>query len=188
MKQPADQIDIPQKFNLAGLYELPFGKGKKFASGIPKAVDYIIGGWELNANITYSKGWAIAYPNAAQVQPGSAQLSDPTIAQYFNTSLWKDASGKFVTAQEPNTLRTFPLRFSDVRVPGNKNWDASISKYFQIYERVRMQFKFEGVNMLNHPWFTGIASVDVTNAQFGRLNPTQGNLPRFLKLGLNLQW
>ena len=41
---------------------------------------------------------------------------------------------------------------------------------------------------MNHPWFTAIASVDVTNAQFGRLNPVQNNLPRFLKLGLNLRW
>ena len=188
VKQSADQIDIPQKFNFAGLYELPFGKGKKFASGIPKAVDYFIGGWDLNANITYSKGWAVAYPNAAQVQPGSAKLSDPIIAQWFNTSLWNDAGGKRVAAQEPFTLRTFPLRFSDVRLPGYQNWDASISKYFPITERARLQFKFEGVNMLNHPWFTAIASVDVTNAQFGRLNPTQNNLPRFLKLGLNLQW
>ncbi len=188
VKQPADNLDIPQKFNLAGLYELPFGKGKKFASGIPKAVDYFIGGWELNWNITYSKGWAVAYPNAAQVQPGSAKLSDPTISQWFNTSLWKDASGKFVAAQEPQTLRTFPLRFSDVRVPGYKNWDASISKYFPLTERARLQFKFEGVNLLNHPWYTGVLSTDVTNAGFGRLNTTQGNLPRFLKLGLNLQW
>jgi len=188
IKQPADQIDIPQKFNIAGLYELPFGKGKKFANGIPKAVDYVIGGWELNWNINYSSGWAVAYPNAAQVQPGSAKLSSPTMAQWFNTALWQGSNGKFVSAQEPNTLRNFPLRFSDVRLPGNKNWDASISKYFQIHEKARLQFKFEAVNLLNHPWYSSIASVDVTNAQFGRLSPTQGNLPRFLKLGLNLQW
>jgi hypothetical protein len=86
------------------------------------------------------------------------------------------------------TSRTFPLRFSDVRLPGYENWDISLSKYFPIYERLRAQFKFEMVNAFNHPWFTGIASVDVTNPQFGRLNPTQNNLPRFLKLGLNVQW
>jgi len=44
------------------------------------------------------------------------------------------------------------------------------------------------VNALNRPWFTGIASVDVTNVSFGRLNPVHGNFPRFLKLGLNLQF
>ena len=31
VKQPADQIDIPQKFNVTGLYDLPFGKGKNFS-------------------------------------------------------------------------------------------------------------------------------------------------------------
>ncbi len=152
-------------------------------------MNYLIGGWELNWNITYMSGWAVGYPNANQVRSGSAKISDPTIPQWFNTGLWNDpATGKRVSAQEPYTLRTFPLRFSDVRLPGYQNWDASISKYFPIYERVRMQFRFEAVNALNHPWFTGIASVDVTNAQFGRLNPVQNNLPRFLKLGLNLQW
>jgi hypothetical protein len=189
IKQPADQIDIPQKFNFTGVYELPFGKGKMWAKDVPKAVDFLIGGWELNWNVTYMSGFAVNYPNAAQVRPGSAALSDPTISQWFNTSLWQDPNtGKLVGAQEPYTLRNFPLRFSDVRLPGYQNWDASVSKFFPIHERIRMQFRFEAVNALNHPWFTSLASVDVTNPQFGRLNPVQNNLPRFLKLGLNLQW
>lgn len=55
---------------------------------------------------------------------------------------------------------------------------------------MRLQFRSEAVNAFNHPWFTGLASggTDVTNAAFGRLKPVQNNLPRFLKLGLNLQW
>ena len=119
----------------------------------------------------------------------SAAISNPTVAQWFNTSLWNDpGTGKRIGSQEAFTLRNFPIRFSDVRLPGYQNWDASISKYFPLTEKVRMQFKFEAVNLMNHPWLTGIASVDVTNAQFGRLNPSQGNLPRFLKLGLNMQW
>jgi hypothetical protein len=187
-KRLADQIDVPQKFNIAGVYDLPFGKGRHFASDVHKGVDYIIGGWSVNANITYQSGWGINYPNAAQVTAGSAKLDNPTVAQWFNTSLWNNAAGTRVRSQEPFTLRDFPTRFSDVRVPGYQNWDASISKYFPIYERVRLQFRFEMVNALNHPWYTGIASVDVTNAQFGRLNPAQGNLPRFLKLGLQMQW
>ena len=188
VKQSADQIDIPRKFNFAGLYELPFGKGKRFATGAPKALDYAIAGWELNWNVTYMKGWNINYPNAAQVRSGSAKLSSPTIPQWFDTSLWNDASGRRVGTQEPFTLRTFPIRFSDVRLPGYENWDVSVSKFFPIHERLRAQFRFEAVNAFNHPWFTGIASVDVTNAQFGRLNPVKNNLPRFLKLSLNLQW
>jgi len=123
------------------------------------------------------------------VTPGSAKLDNPSIAQWFDTSLWVDpATNRRVAAQEPYTLRTFPLRFSDVRLPGYENWDASVSKTFRITEKVRLNYRFEAVNAFNHPWFTAIASVDVTNPQFGRLNPSQGNLPRFLKMGLNLQW
>lgn len=188
IKQPANEIDIPQKFNFTGVFELPFGKGRLLANDVPKGVDWIIGGWQLDCNVTYMKGWAVGYPNAAQVTPGSAKLDNPSIPQWFNTALWNDASGKRVPAQEPFTLKTFPLRFSDVRLPGYQNWDLAMAKTFPIYERLRLQFRFEAVNAMNHPWFTGMASVDVTNAQFGRLNPVQGNLPRFLKLGLNLRW
>ena len=125
VKQPADQIDIPRKFNFAGIYELPFGKGKPFLTAISKPLDYIVGGWELNANLTYMKGWAVNYPNANQVTAGSAVSSNPTVAQWFNTALWNDANGKRVGAQEPFTLRNFPLRFSDVRLPGYQNWGNS---------------------------------------------------------------
>ncbi len=188
IKQPADQIDIPQKFNILAVLELPVGKGRRFGNDVPKAVDLLIGGWGLDMNVTYMKGWAVAYPNAAQVTSGSAKLENPAIPQWFNTSLWNDSTGKRVASQEANTLRTFPLRFSDVRLPGYQNWDVSLSKTFPIHERFKAQFKFEAVNAMNHPWFTGIASVDVTNAQFGRINPSQNNLPRFLKLGLVLRW
>jgi hypothetical protein len=187
VKQSAPGIDIPRKFNLAAVWQIPVGKGKKFGNNINRAADFLVGGWELNANVTYMTGETIAYPNAGQVSGGSAKLDNPTLAKWFNTDLWvNSATGRFVTAQEPFTLRTFPLRFSDVRVPGYQNWDASITKMFPIHERLKAQFRFEAVNALNRPWFTGIQSVDVTNANFGRLNPVQGNLPRFLKLGLNL--
>ena len=121
IKQPADQIDIPQKFNAAGVYQLPF-------SSSSRALNYAISGWDLNWNVTYMKGWAALYPNAAQVRPGSAKLSDPTVrpvVRYF--AVERSCHADAWSTQEPFTLRTFPLRFSDVRLPGYQNWDVSIS-------------------------------------------------------------
>jgi hypothetical protein len=187
--EPADQVDIPHKFNLTALYELPFGKGRRYLSHIAPAANLLLGGWQLSCNVTYMSGAILAYPNAPQTKSGSARLDNPTKDQWFDTSLWKDAAGKLVSA--PNLTyqtRTFPFEFGDVRLPGYQNWDASISKYFPLNEKIRLQFRFEAVNALNHPWFSSISSTDVTNAQFGRLSPTQGNLPRFLKLGLQLQF
>jgi hypothetical protein len=190
-KRSAGQIDIPQKFVVAGVFDLPVGRNKKFAAHARKAVDYLVGGWQLGWNVTYQSGWLPSYPNAKQVKPGSAKLSNPTFAQWFDTSLWNDpTTGKRVAAQESQTLRDYPTLFGDVRLPGYKNWDTSVSKYFPIHEHVRLQFRCEMINMMNHVWFAALASGgnDVTNANFGRLDPTQRNLPRFVKLALNLQW
>lgn len=188
-KRPANQVDIPQKFNFGGVYELPIGRGRHFGGDMPRVLNQLIGGWELNWNYSRYRGWALQYPNAAQVAPGSAELDNPTTARYFNTSLWIDPNtGRLVPAQPAFTLRTFPSLFSNVRLPGYHNLDASVSKLFPITERISLQFRFEAVNAFNHPWYSNIQSIDVTNSGFGRLNPTQQNLPRFLKLGLNLRW
>jgi hypothetical protein len=188
VKESDQNVDIPRKFVVAGIYELPFGKGKLLAGSIPGILNQVIGGWQLNWDVTYQSGNVVDYPNALQVTPGSAKLDNPTSAQWFNTSLWKRPDGTAISLPEPFTLRNFPYLFSDVRRPGYQNWDASLSKYFPLRENVRLQFRFEMVNMLNHPFYQNLASTDVTNPLFGRLSPVQANLPRFIKLAMHLSW
>jgi len=190
-KRSANQIDIPQRFNITGIYELPFGHGRQWGAGWNRLTDSVLGGWGLNANVTYQSGWAVDHPNQAQAVAGSAKLGDGerTLDRWFDTSKWiSPATGRLVPALQPFTLRTFPTLFSNVRVPGYQNWDISASKNFPIHEEIRAQFRFEMVNAFNHPWYTGLigGGNDVTNANFGRLNFAQGNLPRFIKLGLHL--
>ncbi len=43
-------------FVLSGLYELPFGKGKRFIGSSNRLVDYAVGGWELAGTTTYESG------------------------------------------------------------------------------------------------------------------------------------
>jgi len=50
-KLSAAQIDIPRKFNLAGVRELPFGKGKRLANNSNSVANFLVGGWELTANV-----------------------------------------------------------------------------------------------------------------------------------------
>jgi hypothetical protein len=131
------------------------------------------------------------YANALQAVQGSAKINGlgPNF-EAWDTSLWNEPNGRRVGALSPFELRTFQTRFGDVRAPGYQNWDASLAKFFPIHERVRLQFRFEMVNALNRPWFArphGNAT-NVSSQQFGTLQPIQDNLPRFIKLGLNLVW
>ncbi len=188
VKESDQQVDIPRKFVIAGIYELPFGHGKAYGNSVPGVVNHVIGGWQFNWDVTYQSGMVSDYPNALQATPGSAKLDNSTKHQVFNTSLWKKADGTPVALPEAYTLRNFPFRFSDVRRPGYQNWDASMSKYFPLKESLKLQFRFEMVNMLNHPFHQDLSSVDVTNPLFGQLRPVQANLPRFIKLALHLNW
>lgn len=190
-KRSATETDVPHKFTFAGVLEIPVGRGKRFGSDLPRIADYALGGWQLNWNLALQSGWAIDYPNAKQAQNGDARPTEEQRRQglLINTSLWTDpATGRLVPAQEQFTLRDFPTRFSNVRVPGYQNLDASVSKFFAITETVRLQFRTEMVNAFNHPWFSRITSVDVTSPNFGKLDVVQRNLPRFVKLVLNLSW
>ena len=188
-KRPAVEADTPNKINLTGVYEIPVGRGRKFGAQMSPVLNQLVGGWTFNGDYTYQTGWAVAYPNAAQTCSGSAKLSNATGGQWFNTSCWTDSTtGTRVSKIGDYAYRTFPTYFSDVRLPAYNNMDMSLAKYFPIHERMRLQFRFEAINALNHPWFSGIQSTDVTSANFGKLTATQSNLPRYLKLGLNLQW
>jgi hypothetical protein len=181
----ANQIDLTHKWALAGVWDVPS------SPNLSGAARFVLSGWQLNFNITYQSGWNADFPNAKPVRAGSANLGDKaTFGRYFDTTLWDDANGRRVSALTPFELRDFPTRFNDVRVPGYQNWDASLAKFFPIRERMRLQFRFEMVNAMNRPWYSTLASgsLDVTNPRFGQLDPTQRNLPRFIKLALNLSW
>jgi hypothetical protein len=51
---------------------------------------------------------------------------------------------------------------------GINNFDASLSKSFQIGEKKRLEFRWEAFNALNHPQFTQIPSRNLQTASPGR--------------------
>src|SRR5215813_3557967 len=98
--------------------------------------------------------------------------------------------------QLANNLRTFPLRFSYLRVQPNNNVDFSVLKNTQIKERFNMQFRAEFTNFFNHAWLSaqsggsGNAGVitNPTSADFGKIAniSNQANYARRVQLGLKL--
>lgn len=98
--------------------------------------------------------------------------------------------------QLANNLRTFPLRFSYLRVQNNNNVDFSLLKNTQIKERFNMQFRAEFTNLFNHPWLSAQSGAsgnsgvitNPTSADFGKIAniSNQANYARRVQLGLKL--
>jgi hypothetical protein len=74
--------------------------------------------------------------------------------------------------------------------PGFNQWDVSAIKNFDIRERVRLQFRGESFNVVNHPSFTGIdttARFDAAGKPTGTYGAVTGAGPaRVLEFGLKL--
>ena len=152
-----------QVFFVATLYELPFGNGRKFLSNAPRAVDLLLGGWQVNGTHSWMSGQPFTPSYRDCNSDRDTGWCRPDIV---GDPFRDDASqfGWFVTADTPLTANgqvSGPWRrpqrgqFGTVSrnyIYGPSFWqtDMSFFKTFPVNERFRMQFRAESFNFLNH--------------------------------------
>jgi hypothetical protein len=178
-------FDIPQRLTVVGTWELPVGKGKHFGANMAAPLNYALGNWIFSCSMTQAHGYPIDFPNAAPLAAQSAKLpsDQQSFYKWFNTALFPKVVGP-----APFTLRNFPTRFPDVRFMGVHNFDMSLNKSFPIFERLRAEFRADFINIMNHPFLTSMASLDVTNPSFGQLTLSQNNEPREVYLQVKIRF
>lgn len=176
-------FDVPQRLSLIGVYDLPVGRDRKYASRLPWVANLFVGGWTLGWNYTVQSGFPIDFPNAAPLQARSAALpaDKRDIFRWFDTSLFPKVAGP-----APYTLRTFSSRFPDVRFMDYNNLDLNMVKDIPFYERVKGQVRVTAVNTMNHPYMTQLASNNVTASTFGQLALSQNNPARSFYIDFKL--
>ncbi|MGP8247962.1 MAG: carboxypeptidase regulatory-like domain-containing protein [Bryobacteraceae bacterium] len=141
----------------AAIYELPFGKGRHFMNHVHPVVDGILGGWVVSSLFTYNTGLPIRL--GAAVVTGDPAISNPTSSRWFNTSM--------ISVLPAYTERANPVQYSDLVGPRYVNDDMTLSKRFQIVERVKFELRGEFYNALNA--FTPAApTTTIGNSNFGK--------------------
>jgi hypothetical protein len=153
--------DVPVRMVTALIYELPFGRGKPFASGISKAANLIIGGWQLNTIVEYTSGAptqvSVAntlpifnFKNMPNVISGVNQAAgfggkfDPATDRYLNLAAFAEAG---------NAVGNSPYPLSEVRGFGIKKEHVGFMKTINITERILSEFRFEVFNLFNRTQF-----------------------------------
>jgi outer membrane receptor protein involved in Fe transport len=194
---PAD-FSRTHVFVLAGIAELPFGKGKKWAGNASGLEDAIIGGWQLNANVTVMSGlpFNVNYRGSGAIADTGAQypnlIGNPdgpkTQDEWFNaTPIGSPGSAFGIPA--PGTFGS--LGRNALRGPGFWQADASLFKRFKFTDRTNLEVRIEAANVFNH---VNLGQPDGTvgipgnlNGNAGRITGTAANYtPRVVQFGLRL--
>jgi hypothetical protein len=135
-----DPGDVSQRLVMSALYELPFGRGKRWnpANGV---LSKIVGGWQINLIGVMQSGIPLTVRGANNFQadrPNSTGISVELRGDQRGVARWFDTA-QFVNPPDftfGNVSRTIP----DVRHPGTVNLDASLIKDTHITERLRSSF------------------------------------------------
>ncbi len=161
--------DIPNVLNIAGSFDLPFGRGRAFLSG-SKLANFVLGGWTLTHNWNFQNGVPLlitAPCNGIQSEIGVCRpnfIGDPnrgahTQNQWFNPNAFEAAfqtDPNVLTAADPTVFNswwqfgTMGLHNNNVRAPNFWNVDMSLSKDFHLNETRFFSFRWEVYNALNH--------------------------------------
>ncbi len=154
----------PRHFvRLAGTYELPFGKGRRFAASANRVLDAIIGGWATSQIFMWNSGPLLTF--GAMSVSGDPKIDDPTRNRYFDTT-------KFAVRPD-KTARTNAWYYDGLRGFGFWQWDTTAVKYFPITERIKFELRAEFYNFPNS-FMPSQPNLSVTSSTFGKSTGVAG--------------
>jgi hypothetical protein len=162
--------DFRHNFVFSTLYELPFGKGRAFASNLPKALDLIVGGFQVNSIVFLQSGQVFsAFANGADnLRADLVGDPDATIdrGRFFNTSA-------FATVPRANNGNGIALRPGTsgrniLRGPARKQIDLSILKNFNVTDVIKVRFGADLFNLTNTAQLANPQN-NVSNGDFGNI-------------------
>lgn len=176
--------DVRHRFTFSYVYQLPFGRDKRFGSQFNGFEQGVMGGWELSGVVTSSTGqpltavmsgdnanvgYGASYPNRV----GNPNSGPHTVTHAFNTSAFVAApAGTFGNARRNTVIGR-----------GVNDVDIAALKNFAITEKVRLQFRGELFDLFNHPNFYP-PGMTLGTATYGVI--TQAQDPREAQLSLKL--
>lgn len=177
------EYHVPHTFSHSFGYELPFGRGKRFAANSSRVTNGLISGWQLQGILIFRSGVPftvtvsrdVANTGVGGQRPNriaSGKLDDPTLARWFDTTA-------FVVA--PNfTYGNSGLRILSPDII--RTIDFSMFKQFHIAESSKLQFRFEVFNLPNTPSFAA-PNATLDTGTVGRVTST-ATAPRQMQVAL----
>lgn len=161
---------VANRFVASGLYQLPFGRGRRYMSSIHPVGDAVLGGWILTGIFSAQSGFFFSptAPNTIGIESGTVRADrlgkgnlptgERTRLRWFDTAAFAAPIGFRYGTAGRNILEG----------PGLKNLDVGILKDFQIGEKHKIQFRTELFNAPNFVNF-GLPGGNIAAANYGTI-------------------
>lgn len=178
-------FDVPQRLTTTISWDVPVGRGRPVGGNMGRALDMVIGGWNIAMFNTFQSGFPLSFgvnQNTLFLAGAGGQrpnlIGDPNegisgsiqdrLLRFFNPSAF---------AQPANfTFGNVAARASWLRNPGMNNYNLTLTKTFTVTERLRVNLRGSSFNLMNTPVFGG-PNTTFGVAQFGQIS-SQANISR----------
>ena len=191
---------LPHRLVLAPIYDLPFGKGRRWGDSWHPVLNSIAGGWQLSTVGTLRSGGYVGLavqgggdirgdnapglilrPNLTGVSaksPNQGQPADGVIGlQWLNEAAFEEPA--------PFTLGNASRNLPGIRGPWRLNFDLMLAKNFYWGERWRAQFRWEAYDFTNTPTFL-LPNGALNSGNFGLVTGVLPNSRRIMQIGLRI--
>jgi hypothetical protein len=195
LERGRSNIDQSYRMVLSSVYELPFGRGRRFGRDWSRPVDWALGGWQVNGIYTLQGGLPFSVTvdgapgNTRADLTGSFSVNPGNRNHYINENFGPGGpTGPFTIPASANNVFSAPGTSGRniLRGPGLSNMDFSIFKNFAITERIKAEVRGQAYNLTNTPHFANPNSDLSSPASFGQINSTQPFSYRQLELALRV--
>ena len=169
------EFDIKQRLAMSYVYELPFGRGRRWGNDWHRAADLALGGWQVTGihvvqsglGLTANLGGSTVLNLGGERRARPNLIGDPIlpdserrVERWFNT----DAFAAFSPA--PQAFGNAGVGI--MRGPGLVNFDFTLAKNFNLTERQYIQFRTEFFNAFNRANF-GPPNISRDSSGFGQI-------------------
>ena len=185
------------------VYDLPFGRGKKFANTVNRAANLVVGGWGVTGVTLAQSGEYLTpyfasslsdpsgtFPTSRSVSTQrpdcnagmTGYLSNPTRADYFNRAAF--------TIPKSNIGRFGSCGTGILEGPGTVTYSMSVGKSFFLTERIQLRYEAQFANLFNI-LNKDVPNMNVGSSSFGLISQSQQTEqggPRSIQMMLRLRF
>jgi hypothetical protein len=206
-RERAVWLDIPTHRATGNLiYQLPFGRGKRFLNSAGRALELAAGGWEISYIYSYYSGqrvtpmWTGPDPvgtaftssrtpptvtiRADHLRDGNLPGDQRSVRRWFDTEAFGPVpQGRYGTSAKNVIIG-----------PDSRVWSAGLYKYFNFTERLRLRLELTAGNLLNHPNY-GLPDSNLSQAasfgvisDVGDTSSLDQSGPRAFRTAIRFEW